>query len=512
MDFKRPLAGVATMSMVPLPTKRARYDTPSALLPFGGNNRTGTQIISAGKPGSIPRTSNLLSPNMLLNGHDSEIYCGKFSSDGTFLVSAGFDRRILIWETYGECENISVMTGTSIADTPLYTVLAVTFSDTAEIIFSGGIDNVVKGWDLRKLDASMLLTGHTDTVTGLSVSPDGSYLLSNAMDNTLRMWDVRPFAPAERCSKRGSRITLYIMLQGTLSSILNFAISQVFIGHQHTFEKNLLRCAWSADGRRITCGSGDRYVHVWDTNTRQLIYKLPGHTASVNETALHPTEPILLSVGSDKKIFLDSEEELDLSRLVDGLTDSRLGEVMGGESKGGSLRNASSSWNVYHRNELRSITDAAIPEADCKAWLGGTQSLHCLPNSLQDLRSRRVGVPNRSDVKQKATICIMEGEGRISRPSTQIHNSLLMFNRGLPLEAFPALDPDMLLPVTVDADETLGAPDPLGPVAETAVLDGLELELSSGIKYRSIKPKRSSQDSVPHTSARSANSNCDKAR
>uniref|UniRef100_A0A183B1H4 WD_REPEATS_REGION domain-containing protein n=1 Tax=Echinostoma caproni TaxID=27848 RepID=A0A183B1H4_9TREM len=157
-------------------------------------------------------------------------------------------------------------------------VLSVTFNDTAEMIFSGGIDNVVKGWDIRKLDVSILLSGHTDTVTGLSVSPDGSFLLSNAMDNTLRLWDIRPFAPPERCMKVS--------------------------GEYHTFEKNMLRCAWSADGRRVTCGSGDRYVHVWDVPSRQLVYKLPGHTASVNETAFHPREPILLSVGSDKKIFL----------------------------------------------------------------------------------------------------------------------------------------------------------------------------------------------------------------
>ena len=36
------------------------------------------------------------------------------------------------------------------------------------------------------------MTGHRETVTGLSLSPDGSFLLSNSMDNTVRM-DVKPF-------------------------------------------------------------------------------------------------------------------------------------------------------------------------------------------------------------------------------------------------------------------------------------------------------------------------------
>ncbi len=39
-------------------------------------------------------------------------------------------------------------------------------------------------WDMRKEEMLFTLPGHVDTVTGLSVSPDGSYLLSNSMDNT----------------------------------------------------------------------------------------------------------------------------------------------------------------------------------------------------------------------------------------------------------------------------------------------------------------------------------------
>jgi len=56
------------------------------------------------------------------------------------------------------------------------------------------------------------MKGHSDTVTGLALSPDGSYVLSNSMDNSLRVWDIRPFAPQERCIK-------------------------MMVGHAHNFEK-----------------------------------------------------------------------------------------------------------------------------------------------------------------------------------------------------------------------------------------------------------------------------------
>ena len=294
---------------------------------------------------------------MLCNGHEGEIYTARFSSDGSCFASAGFDMRIFLWNVYGDCENFAVIRGHSGAVMDInfntdasivvsastdktvrvwdmqtgacqrrfkshsdivnavhparrgpqlicsasddgcakvhdirmkdavktyenkYQQTAVTFNDTSDQVIVGGIDNDIKVWDMRKDEVSYVLRGHGDTVTGISLSPDGNYVLSNSMDCSVRTWDVRPFAPADRKGK-------------------------TYFGHQHNFEKNLLKCGWSPDGSRITAGSSDRFAYVWEVGSKKILYKLPGHQGSVNATDFHPKEPILLSAGSDKRIYL----------------------------------------------------------------------------------------------------------------------------------------------------------------------------------------------------------------
>lgn len=335
--------------------KRPRTD--GALVVVDGENGASEKKEVAFTRDGVKRTSSLDAPIMLLTGHGGAVFSMKFNPQGTVIASGAHDKEIFLWNVQGDCDNFMVLKGhrNAILDLhwtndgsqiisaspdktvrawdaetgkqikkmaehlsfvnsccparrgpPLivsgsddgsaklwdmrhrgclqtlpdkYQITAVGFSDAADKIYSGGIDNEIKVWDLRKNEVAMRLLGHTDTITGMQLSPNGSYLLTNSMDCTLRIWDMRPYAPQNRCVK-------------------------TFTGHQHNFEKNLLKCSWSADGSKVTAGSADRMVYIWDTTSRRILYKLPGHTGSVNECVFHPKEPIIGSCASDKQIYL----------------------------------------------------------------------------------------------------------------------------------------------------------------------------------------------------------------
>lgn len=198
-------------------------------------------------------------------GHEEVINSLDISKRGEeLLISGSDDGTIGIWDprTKNAADYIETQ----------FPITAVAISEAGNEIYSGGIDNDIKVWDVRKKGVVYSMLGHQDTITNLRVSPDSQSLLSYAMDSTARTWDIRPFAPTERHIR-------------------------TFDGAPMGLEKNLIGASWDSDGKKVAVGAGDGTVVIWSNDTGKLLYKLPGHKGTVNCAEFAPgADPISKSL------------------------------------------------------------------------------------------------------------------------------------------------------------------------------------------------------------------------
>jgi len=308
---------------------------------------------------AVPRTSGLQAPIMELTGHGKEVFAVRFDPSGQHIASGGFDRAILLWNTYGNCANYLELNGHKGA------ILDLHWSRDSRIVFSASADSLLASWDAENGARIRRYVGHGDIinafdvarrgpevmvsgsddgtigiwdprqkesidyletktpVTAVAMSEAGNEIFSGSIDNDVKVWDLRKKAVAYTLREHRDTITSLNVSPDGQTLLSNSMDSNVrtwdirafgpstrslntYEGAPAGIEKNLIRASWSPNGEKIGAGGADGSVAVWDVDSGKLLYKLPGHRGTVNDMRFSPkvSEPIIISASSDKSLLL----------------------------------------------------------------------------------------------------------------------------------------------------------------------------------------------------------------
>jgi len=243
-----------------------------------------TLLYLAGIP-ITARTSPPTSPPILQidpGGHKALISDVTFTSDGRYLVSAGDDKVVRVWdlETGRTVRTLRGQIGAGNEGK----IFAMALSPDGRWLAVGGwmqASSTGNYGDIRLYnfptgELVMLLKGHTSVVYGLAFSPDSRYLVSGSGDFNAIVWDINQ--------------------QQRLHTLK---------GHTD----DIYAVAFTPDSKRVVTGSDDHSLRLWRVADGGLIAKLEGHSDKVQSVAISPQDGTIASGSWDHSI-----------RLWDGVT------------------------------------------------------------------------------------------------------------------------------------------------------------------------------------------------
>lgn len=299
--------GVRAVAFQPPSSRNLPQRTQPLLVSAGDDQQLITWEIGQTRPGTGPHAS--VRPRYQHQGYSAALHGIQFTPDGQFVVSAGLDPQIRVWDIKQN------MTPTTLYHSPSWimslvvnphrhqvawsdhegqvwqsalpltahraaayqehfkqssrmltghqlTIDTLAFHPTGQLLAGGGPARQLYLWDAVTGDLRQTLSGHTDVLRAVAFSPDGQLLASASRDQRVRLWRLPEQWEAEHAAHAVA----------TLS------------GHRAAVQA----VAFTPDSAMLVSGSYDQTIRIWDRQgSPQRV--ITGHRAGIVALAVSPT-------------------------------------------------------------------------------------------------------------------------------------------------------------------------------------------------------------------------------
>ncbi len=179
-------------------------------------------------------------------GHGGEVFSCAYSNDGAFVLSAGWDGCLRLWQS-SEAQLVSYLPAA------LKPLSACTFAPGGSAWVCASMDGVLSWWDPISHQRGLNFVAHIRPISAIQFSPDGRYLTTASWDRKL-----------------------------LLRRVGHEHEGQALNGHRDI----VAGCRWSADSRQLLSWSHDTTLRLWDADSASHVAVLDGHADRVTAACL----------------------------------------------------------------------------------------------------------------------------------------------------------------------------------------------------------------------------------
>ncbi len=211
--------------------------------------------------------THINTPISTLSGHHAEVYSVDFSPDGNKLISASFDKHLILWHRSGN----TFLLNKKMKEHSDY-VYTAAFSPDGKYIASGGYDGKVVLWDTNG-NLHNIIEKLAGRILSLSFSPEGTKLL--AMTDIGKVYDI-PY---------GHQYASFKLHDNTVSASAFMPLAS----------KNVAPVA--------TAGGNNQVIFIWNAYTGQTLKKIVGKGRSAWSVAFSGNKQLAIGYtpASEKK-------------------------------------------------------------------------------------------------------------------------------------------------------------------------------------------------------------------
>ncbi|CAK0748051.1 hypothetical protein CVIRNUC_001810 [Coccomyxa viridis] len=302
----------------------------------------------------------------------------------TVLASGAKDNKIRLWTPSGAC--LAVGNGHAGA------VSALAFSrKTPSFLVSGGVDKILKVWDVSGVAASLdgsasskapaqlqstaVVAAHDKDINALAVSPNDALICTASQDRTAKVWRLpdlvqtltlkghrrgvwsAAFSPVDQAVLTGSgdaTVRLWALTDGSCL--------KTFEGHS----ASVLRACFISYGAQVLSAGADGLVKLWGVRTSECLATFDEHEAKV--WAMHVAgrdDSTLVTGGADARVnvWRDCTAQDEATAAAGRAEAAVKGQALSNALQDKDFQAAAAlAFELGHAGRLLSVVDSALSQ------------------------------------------------------------------------------------------------------------------------------------------------------